>query len=32
LYCIDWHRAAEELAHDYTQFDLNGDVYYVLAP
>jgi hypothetical protein len=32
LYCIDWHRAAEELAHDYTQFELNGDVYYVLAP
>jgi hypothetical protein len=32
LHCIDWHRAADELAHDYTQFELNGDVYYVLSP
>jgi hypothetical protein len=29
-YCIDWEWAAQELLHDYAQFDFDGDVYCVL--
>lgn len=31
LYCIDWQRAADELAHDYATFDVDGVNYYVRA-
>lgn len=31
LYCIDWQRAADELAHDYSTFDVAGVEYYVRA-
>lgn len=30
-YCIDWQRAADELAHDYCKFHVAGVEYYVQA-
>lgn len=29
VYCIDWERAAADLAMDYSQFEYDGTTYYV---